>query len=179
MYNYDDIISDDYDDSEIDFATVPDIDYNDDFDDETIIAQDNYLIDDFNVFIIDTLTKTFDEIYNSLEKFESNPVPTIKEMSKEINDLCDEETLTIIDKNPIMKILYEKVKNRIDVCDKFYDDVCFAMRLDGEFRGETSQIEPFSKKTRRALSIEELKDRYKKIREKKVNNIEYNDRDDL
>lgn len=171
MYNYDDIISDDFDDSEIDFATVPDIDYNDDFDDETIIAQDNYLIDDFNVFIIDTLTKTFDEIYNSLEKFESNPVPTIKEMSKEINDLCDEETLTIIDKNPIIKILYEKVKNRIDVCNKFYDDVCFAMDLDKEFKKEDKKEividKQYPKRLGKGITIDELRDHYKKIREKK------------
>lgn len=189
-YDYDDMAYEDFDFSgdEIDFAVVPDVEFDDDFD--NAIIEDSYVVDDFDGFVINTLTKTFDEIYNSLDKYESKPVPIIKEMSKEINELCDVETLTLIDKNPVLKIVYEKVKNRINACEKFYDDVCFALELDKEFKGEDMKDKekivddnPITKRISKGLTIEELRDRYKRIREegnkRKAKNVVYDDRDDL
>ncbi len=132
FYSYSDDDSDNSDDT----ISYLDENYENDYTNDHL--NDN-LQDNFADLDTDQLTKDFNNIIRSLEKYESDPTENIKILHNAFNYVY-KNSQHIIKSSLLLQTLSLKVKDRLELCDRLFDDMQYAKNCEKEMENEITNI---------------------------------------
>jgi hypothetical protein len=161
--DYDDGIIDELDDEGIiNEYDILDDDTNFDFEDEWIDEKDTSKTNK----LVGQLTKNLNIMDKFLEVFMANPTNEIKKIKAEFDSLHTENK-SVIESIPLLKILSDRVGDRVTRYEQFYDDIEFARNLEKEEKEqEEKQNEKLINRKRKQEQYKTNVDNYYKKQEK-------------